>query len=99
MRMRPFALVAVLMLLGVWAGLAGAQVNATPQAYIGGGGISFRPSPDHDVLEPDGSRRVTDYRIRFAMTTPGCAPPAEVNLGKPAPSTGNVITISPFPAL
>lgn len=69
------------------------QTPSGPTLYMAPRGISFGPSPDHAVLEPNGAQRVTDYRVRFTSTQ--CVMPAEVNLGKPTPANG-IVLITPF---
>lgn len=71
-----------------------AFAQATP--VTANNGIAFTASPDHNTLD-NGTPRLDHYELRFIPGAGGAAV-APVDLAKPAPGAGNLITVDPIAA-
>lgn len=84
MRFRPLLLLALLLAAATAYGqpTSGYVINPTK--------VQFTPSPDHDLVLPDGTEMVTRYEVRV-MAQGATAPVAVLDIGKPPIATGDIL--------
>lgn len=80
----------VLLVLAMLLAAVAASAQPSNTYIINPTKVQFTPSPDHDLVLPDGTEMVTRYEVRV-MAAGALEPVSVLDIGKPPIATGDIL--------